>query len=219
MGTIRTTESDLLDLVSEEIACSCGMLLTDKNVQTIAARYEIDELQELHRTQNRIVRIRPEDFEDAVLNVRQAIGNLPDTKSGTLMAMDRLVSQSQRGVDVKGISDAYIAISESGKYASVDDAATEEIIAISGADRMHVYEFLLAVADIHERKLNFLYRRVKRSTWDGAVALDKLFQGEHVPNDPEVYLDQRFADYLATNGEYLEKMHWRNFERLVRQSK
>ena len=31
---------------------------------------------------------------------------------------------------------------------------------------------------------------------------------------PETYLDQRFLDFLAVNGEEVKKIHWRNFERL-----
>jgi hypothetical protein len=49
----------------------------------------------------------------------------------------------------------------------------------------------------------------------GIVQLDRLFEGEHVPDDPTVYLDQRYIDYLAKNGEDMKQMHWRNFERLT----
>jgi hypothetical protein len=45
--------------------------------------------------------------------------------------------------------------------------------------------------------------------------LDRLFQGEYIPNDSEVYLDQRYIDYLAKNGEDMGRIHWRNFERLT----
>jgi hypothetical protein len=33
------------------------------------------------------------------------------------------------------------------------------------------------------------------------VALDRLFEGEHIPDDPTAYLDQRYIDYLAKNSE------------------
>jgi hypothetical protein len=81
MGTIRTSEGSLLDMVSEEVACSCGVLLTDNNVQVIASRYDIADFDGLSRGENRLIRIRPEEFEDAVLNVRRAIGNLPDNQA------------------------------------------------------------------------------------------------------------------------------------------
>ena len=47
------------------------------------------------------------------------------------------------------------------------------------------------------------------------MPLSGLFQGEHVPSDPEVYLDQRFIDYLVKNSEDLQRIQWRNFERLT----
>ncbi len=47
------------------------------------------------------------------------------------------------------------------------------------------------------------------------LALDKLFSGEHIPGDPTVYLDQRYIDFLAKNGEDFGRIHWRNFERLA----
>ncbi len=190
------------------------MLLSDQNLKTISARYDIDELRDLERSDHETV-IRPEDFEDAVLNVRQAIGNLPDTKMGQFVLMDAVMALEKKGADPFKISEAYLAISESGKYTSLTDEATEEIIARSGAEPLHVYEYLIAVGEMQRRKMNFLYGRVRQKQWDGAVPLDKLFQGEHVPDDPEVYLDQRYIDYLAKNSEEMGKIHWRNFERLT----
>jgi restriction system protein len=108
-----------------------------------------------------------------------------------------------------------MAASESGKYTSLTDEATEEIIKLSGAEPLHVYEFLIAISEMQQRKMNFLYSRVRRKEWDGAVALDQLFGGEHIPDDPNVYLDQRYIDFLAENSEDFGQIHWRNFERLT----
>ena len=211
---MRASQAYFLDLVSEEVACSSGVLLTDQNLKTLSVRYDIDELSHLERGENETV-IRPEDFEDAVLSVRKAIGNLPDTKMGQFVMLDTCVALDKKGADAKKIADAYLAISESGKYVSVTDEAVEEMIAISGQKRIHVCEFLIAVSEMQQRKMNFLYGRVKRRQWDGAVALDRLFQGEHIPDDPNVYLDQRYIDYLAKNSEEMGSIHWRNFERLT----
>jgi hypothetical protein len=63
--------------------------------------------------------------------------------------------------------------------------------------------------------MNFLYVRVRQKTWDGAFALDRLFEGEHIPDDPTVYLDQRYLDYFAKNSEEMGGIHWRNLERLT----
>jgi len=45
LGKIRAPQGYFLDLASEEIACSTGVLLTDQNLHTLSHRYEIDELQ------------------------------------------------------------------------------------------------------------------------------------------------------------------------------
>ncbi len=200
LGKIRAPQGYFLDLASEEIACSTGVLLTDQNLHTLSHRYEIDELQGLERGERETV-IRPEDFEDAVLNLRVAIGNLPDTNMAQFVFLDACMALSKKGADPFKISEAYLAVSDSGKYSSLTDEATEEIIKLSRAEPIHVYEFLIGVAESQRRQLNFLYGRVTRKAWDGTVALDKLFSGEHIPGDPTVYLDQRYIDFLAKNGE------------------
>ena len=87
MGRIRASHSYFLDLASEEVACSCGVLLTDTNIKRIADRYDVDELRYLERSSRETV-IRPEDFEDAVLNIRKAIGILPDARLGQFVMID-----------------------------------------------------------------------------------------------------------------------------------
>ena len=94
MGKIRAPQGYFLDLVSEEVACSAGVLLSNYNIHTLSKRYEIDELDGLQRGELETV-IRPEDFEDAVLNLRVAIGNLPDTKMGQFVVMDAAMALSK----------------------------------------------------------------------------------------------------------------------------
>lgn len=214
MGRIRASHGYFLDLASEEVACSSGVLLTDNNINTLSVRYDIDEFRYLERSDLETV-MRPEDFEDAVLNIRKAIGNLPDTKVGQFCLLDASIELGKKGADAIKIGKAYLAISESGKYTSLGKDAIEEIIAITGQDPLHVLKFLHAVGEMQQRRMNFLYGRVSQKTWDGAVSLDRLFEGEHIPDDQTVYLDQRYIDYLARNGEEMGRIHWRNFERLT----
>jgi restriction system protein len=214
LGKIRARHGYFLDLASEEVACASGVLLTDNNIKTLSARYDIDEFRYLERSDRETV-VRPEDFENAVLNIRKAIGNLPDTKMGRFFVLDEALALQREGGDASKIAEAYLAISDSGKYSSVGKEATEEIIAISGQKRLHVLRFLVAVGEMQRRKMNFLYGRVRHKIWDGVVSLDRLFEGEHIPGDPTVYLDQRYIDYLAKNSEEMGRIHWRNFERLT----
>ena len=214
MGKIRAPHGYFLDLASEEVACSSGVLLTDNNIKTLSVRYDIDEFRYLERSDRETV-MRPEDFEDAVLNVRKAIGNLPDTKMGQLFVWDAARALHDEGGDVIKVAEAYLAISESGKYSNLGMEAIEEIITTSGQSPSHVLKFMDAVGEMQRRRMNFLYGRVRQKNWDGAVPLDRLFQGEHIPHEPAVYLDQRYIDYLAKNSEEMGRIHWRNFERLT----
>jgi restriction system protein len=214
LGRIHAPHSYFLDLASEEVACSSGVLLTDNNIKRLSVRYDIDEFRHLERSDRETV-MRPEDFEEAVLHVRKAIGNLADTKMGQFIVLDAIRELHEDGGDGKKIAEAYLGISESGKYASVGKEATEEIIAISGESPLHVVRFLYAVGEMQHRGMTFLYGRVRQKPWDGAVSLDHVFEGEHIPDDPAVYLDQRYIDYLAKNSEEMGRIHWRNFERLT----
>ncbi len=214
MGNIRGPQSAFLDLASEEVACSAGVLLTDSNIKSLAQRYEISELHALQRVQDETV-IRPEEFEDAILSMRVALGNLPNKKMGVFILMDAVLAIGKRGGDTDRIREAYHAIAESGKYHELTIEAVKEVAAVSGQQMVDVFEYAKAWAEMDRRRVNFLYPRVHREEWDGVVQLDQLFQGEHIPSDPNVYLDQRYIDYLGKNGEEIGQIHWRNFERLT----
>jgi hypothetical protein len=87
-----------LDLASEEVACSSGVLLTDSNIKGLSVRYDIDEFRYLERSDRETV-MRPEDFEDAVLSIRKAIGSLPDTKMGRFFVVDAIIALNNEGGD------------------------------------------------------------------------------------------------------------------------
>lgn len=213
MGRIVARHGYFLDLASEEVACSSGVLLTDNNIHTLSERYGIDDFQELERGDEETT-MRAEEFEQAVLDIRKAIGNLPDAKMGTFVFLDAARALEEEGADAIKIAEAYLAVSDSGRYTSVNEEALKEIIAISGQNPLHVLKLLEAVAE-KQRRQPFFYGRTTQKRWDGVISLDRLFEGEHIPEDPTVYLDQRYVDYLAKNGEEMGRIHWRNFERLT----
>jgi hypothetical protein len=77
MGRIRASHSHFLDMASEEVACSSSVLLSDANIRRLAGRYHINELRGMTRTDRETV-LRAEELEEAILNLRVAIGELPD---------------------------------------------------------------------------------------------------------------------------------------------
>ena len=75
MGRIRASFSHFLDVASEEVACSSGVLLSDANIRRLAGRYHITELRGITRSDGETV-LRAEELEDAILRLRVAIGEL-----------------------------------------------------------------------------------------------------------------------------------------------
>jgi hypothetical protein len=130
MGRIRGPQSYFLDLASEEVACSSGVLLSDANIRQIAGRYNIEELKDLRRIGHETV-FRAEELEEAILDIRVAIGNLPDNKMGQFVLMDACREIGESGGDALKINEAYHQAADSGKYETLTEEAIQEIATAS----------------------------------------------------------------------------------------
>jgi hypothetical protein len=53
MGRIRASFGHFLDVASEEVACSSGVLLSDATIRRLAGRYRISELRGMTRAPGR----------------------------------------------------------------------------------------------------------------------------------------------------------------------
>ena len=213
MGRIRASFSHFLDVASEQVACSSGILLSDANIRRLAGRYRISELRGMTRAGGETV-FRTEELEEAILSLRVAIGELPDNKMGQFFLIDAAKIIWATGGNPQKLAAAYLTLADSGRHQSLTSEAIDEIARISGHRTEHILAFAAGWSEFG-RRTQLLNERHKHKAWDGIVQLDRLFEGEHVPDDPTVYLDQRYIDYLAKNGEEMRRMHWRNFERLT----
>jgi restriction system protein len=213
MGRIRASFSHFLDVASEEVACSSGVLLSDANIRRLAGRYRISELRGITRTSRETV-LRAEELEEAILRLRVAIGELPDNKMGQFFLVDASKMIWATGGNPRKLSATFLAVADSGRYQSLTNEAIDEVAKMSGQRNDHILAFAAAWSEFGRRTHQLSERRTDKA-WDGIVQLDRLFEGEHIPDDPTVYLDQRYIDYLAKNGEEMHHMHWRNFERLT----
>src|SRR5437762_2289014 len=87
MGRIRVSFSHFLDVASEEVACSSGVLLSDANIRRLAGRYRISELRGITRTSGETV-LHGKELEEAILSLWVAIGKPPDNKMGQFFLVD-----------------------------------------------------------------------------------------------------------------------------------
>lgn len=208
------TIDDILHFIIEQFAIDTGILLSSHNIKEAIAKSDMSEWSSVfNKNPDDVIGVRPEFIEDIVRVLRFAFGNLPDATPGFIVFIDKIKSLEKRGVDTKLIMEAFEKVVFSHKYETVGKDALSEIIKISKQDHLAVIEFIEATNEYQNRNLKFR-TDYEVFDWDGGIELSKLFNGEIIPDDPEAYFDQRFLDYLAKNEGQLEKIHWRNFERL-----
>jgi hypothetical protein len=210
MSTLQLT-----DMISDEVAYKTGVLLTRADMYRLAAGTEMSAWRRVLKLPlGRTAGVRPEFIEDFVRVLRMRLGNLPDAEPGEFVMARFLREMTDNGVDPAPLVEAHRAVVESGKYQVIGESAATDIATRSRFPMETVQKFLLAVHENMDRGLR-LFSRARRSAWSGTVPLNALFAMEHIPEDPKCYLDQRFIDFLAANEGALDRMHWRNFERLT----
>lgn len=208
----------LLDMVIEEVACKSGVLLTDHDVFSLLEGSPLSGWAEVFRQPpERLHGVRPEFIVDAIRTLRAAVGNLPDATPGVILSIRYLRAFENKKAEFDKLLSAWREVLSAGRYKVIGEEFINEVVQISGVDRRLAERLFLAFGVQQERDSAefFFGRRRATSDWDGRRPLSELFKGESIPDDPERYLDQRFIDYLAAQGEQLDKMHWRNFERLT----
>jgi restriction system protein len=213
MGGISGRAEYFRDLITEEVGCKSGLLLTDPEAHQLLLKDEHDEAGLFDRDRDQMIRFRSEDIEDIVLNLRHQIGELPDARYGAYNRIVWLKRLQKQGVNVAPIYEAFGQVVESRKYKVIGDEAAEEIVRLSGMSELLVAQFLMHVATQMDRSMNWFSVEPLDVEW--AIPLRAVFASETIPDDPDHYLDQRYIDYFAQNGEDLQRMHWRNFERLT----
>jgi hypothetical protein len=157
--------------------------------------------------------MRPEEIDHVIVALRHGIGNLPDTAPAGLARIQLVKSLVADGIDPTPLYEAFKQVVESKKYKVIGREAMEEMIKLSGMPPQIVAAFLVATADSMDRSVSWFAAHQEDASW--AVPLGELFRCENIPDDPEIYFDQRYIDFLTQNSEDLSRIHWRNFERLT----
>jgi len=205
---------DILHFIIEQVAIDSGILLNSNTVREILKKSEMSDWAHLiERNPQEIFGVRPEFVEDIVRILRAAIGNLPNATPGILLTIEKIKDLESKGVNTASIIEAFSKVVSSGKYKVIGEDAAKEIINLSSQPPLAVIELLEVIGEYQDRSLK-MNVNIQSIEWDGAIPLSELFKGEIIPDDPQVCFDQRFLDYLASNDEQLDKIHWRNFERL-----
>ncbi|WP_312337975.1 restriction endonuclease [Anaerospora hongkongensis] len=207
----------LLDLLAEQVAIRSGILLNDYDIKAIIENSPMKDFVSVFAGDPNVTfGVRPEFVEDLLRIIRTSIGNLPDTEDGMIKLSRRLRELQKSGYKVGDFIPAFKQVLENVASSSakvIDEKEIIEISVLSGLPVFVVADIVLGMDEAQNRSLSF-WQKVDRKVWDGVTPLSDLFKKEISPDKEPILMDQRFIDYLAVNLDKLDRIHWRNFERI-----
>jgi restriction system protein len=201
------------DTISEEIALKSGLLLTTSESHTILKRRGFSDVSVFEGSADDGMRVRPEDIEELIRHLRYFIGDLPDPRHPIATRIELWKDMEREGVDPDPLLNALKHVSGQGRQFVTSKELADNIAASCTIPRPYVDRFAAAISQTMDRSVQWFQVEEINTSW--AIPLGDLFQTENIPADPEAYLDQRYLDFLAKNSEDLQRIHWRNFERLT----
>lgn len=158
---------------------------------------------------NTYVRIHASDFENRLVWIRKRIGNLPQ-ELPSQKAYQTVRDYSEK--DKQIIMNLAMVPSRSFHYLRENpDLTLNELTELFYRDFGYDKKLCHAFATIGYERFDQSCSIPPPKDWGGAKELKDLYDCElHCENN---FLEQQFIDYLAVNGDEIELIHWRNFER------
>lgn len=199
---------DFYDGTTEIIGIKSGLLLNRFQTAKILLEKYDDEYLKTDDL-NTYVRIDASDFESRLLKIRQKIGNLPKelpSRKANIFIKEYFQKCDEASIIVAtatSLTFQYIRL-----YPELTIAELSELLFTKeGIDK----ELCEAIAVIGFERIDQNCVLPPTLKWEGGTELSKLYDCElHSENN---FLEQKFLDYLAVNGDEIETIHWRNFER------
>ena len=210
MGKIIFSTRDFYDSTTEYVGIKSGILLNRIKVKDILTEnFENDFL--IKDDLNSGFRIYVDDYEDMLLHIRRRIGNLPK-ESIYQKDLEKIINYVHNSGDIdsfaKSTSICNHYLTKNPKLSNI------ELAKILEDKENYPKEISLEIANVGIERIDQSCVLPKPSKlWDGVKKLSDLYDCELIAENENEFLDQRFIDYLAINGNDIELIHWRNFER------
>jgi restriction system protein len=211
---INISTRTFYDYTTEYIGVKSGLLLNRFQIREILLE-NYNEIFLVKDDLNRYIRLYPDEFDEMLLNLRQKLGNLP-LEPSTKQDYENLNKYVMRTRDIERVGRATgICL----KYIYENSNITNiELAKLLEEKENYPKEISLSLANIAlEREDLSCVSLPESKSWNGFTKLSDLFECEILSENENDFLDQKFIDYLAVNGNEIEKMHWRNFERFCAQ--
>lgn len=204
-----------IDNILEVTALKSKIMLTENNLLALSKRHpELEDLANFINEENYTIRIYPDEYNQYFLDVRKAIGNLPENyDSYDIMA--RVMKQLHKSK--QNIETAQKVVEKLLEANAVNDPIKIMEYSIKYRVKVETVISLLDMLGEMQNRSVFLDPMIgiQQIEWDGIKKLDSLFSAELLPRNDFIYFDQEFINYLKENIDDLQSIHWRNFERLI----
>ena len=220
MGAAWTDSMSVTGHLGELVGYKAGLALTRKEI----AEHLVDapDIRDLVLVEeNRLVRVRSEEFEAAVHGLLYRVGNIPTPRPlpPGLAAYRRFEnSGSHRKVLLEVLNRCNellgVQIGKTLPGTSLDPAPLLEAIwAEYGRPGVEIAITWLDAFILRQHVSPWASNRW--FDWEDTAELRDLFDSESLETQYGSFIDQRFLDYLARDFSRIDKMNWRKFEGLT----
>jgi restriction system protein len=207
MGSVNLTLRDFYDSTTELVGIKSGILLNRFQIGKILRKKYFDDFLKSDNL-DRGLRLHSSEIEGMFITIRQRIGNLPlifPTDKDYKLLREYVQKTGDIETIGKGPAIAY-------HYLFFNrDLSASELAKMLHEKNGYSEELSLALANIAIEKDDLDIILPESKVWGETTKLSDLFDCEIKSENN--YLEQKFIDYLATNGHEIELIHWRNFER------
>ena len=220
MAGITTSSKEIAGHLGELVGYKAGLALTREELadHLVDTPYIRDAVLVI---ENRLMRIRSEEYEEAVSAFLYRVGNIPTPQPlSPIQAVRIRFEHNPPHSEILGqVVDRCLALLP-GEVRNTHQGGIlrpkELLLTIAkefgspGADI--VKEFFKALTLQQHTSPWSLQRSFD---WKDTVQLRDLFMSENLETQHGRFFDQRFVDYLARNFQRIDEIHWRQFEGLT----
>jgi restriction system protein len=214
MGNIFMPSFAFRRALSEDSGIRSGIALTEADMlEHLPADHPLREGLEYDVA----MRVGSEDYAEAVGDLLFALGTTSEPGMPTLgMRMMAILRQDWRSlftldemITIEAVASHYLRLRNRG--AGEQAALFAELKAMVDG-KPGVLDALVEAMTLH---LAFSPFFTRHAAGVDMIALDTLFASEELPANREHYFDQRFINYLGSQPNRLQDIHWRQFEGLT----
>lgn len=213
MGAIWFRRAELIGASSETVGYKAGVALSREDLAVHTVGMGIDDWWVGDDAQT--LRVRSEEFEEAIEQLLYSVGNIPTPRviRPDIELFHRYKGDPEKFELLKKVLDIVKSLPLDGDGPVDLTPLLEQSEQRLGRDGVRI---ALEYIDGLELYLHANpWSKVRRQAWKDVAELKSLFDSASLATQYGTFMDQRYIDYLATNFERLDEIHWRKFEGLT----